>query len=65
MPLTESAKQVASFVVNGAVYQCQVIPYGLKNVPATTQRFMEQEVEGVENCPVYIDDVVVFDTSWE
>lgn len=65
MPLTDRAKQVAGFVVNGAVYQCQVMPYGMKNCLATSQRFMDQVVEGVENCTVYIDDVVVFDICWE
>ena len=65
VPLTDRAKRVASFVVSGAVYQCQVMPYGLKNAPATFQRLMDQVVEGVPNCTVYIDDVIIYDTNWE
>ncbi len=64
VPLTERAKEIASFVANGAVYQCQVMPYGLKNAPATFQRLMDRVVDGLENCVVYIDDVVIYDTTW-
>ena len=65
VPLTERAKEIASFVANGAVYQCQVMPYGLKNAPATFQRLMDRVVDGLENCVVYIDDVVIYDTTWQ
>ena len=64
VPLTERAKEIASFVANGAVYQCQVMPYGLKNAPATFQRLMDRVVDGLRNCVVYIDDVVIYDTTW-
>ncbi|WP_435362540.1 reverse transcriptase family protein, partial [Klebsiella pneumoniae] len=65
VPLTERAKKVASFVVSGAVYQCQVMPYGLKNAPATFQRLMNRVVDEIPNCSVYIDDVIIYDTVWE
>ena len=65
VPLTERARKVASFVVSGAVYQCQVMPYGLKNAPATFQRLMNRVVDGIPNCSVYIDDVIIYDTVWE
>ena len=65
VPLTERAKKVASFVVSGGLYQCQVMPYGLKNAPATFQRLMDRVVDGIPNCTVYIDDVIIYDTSWE
>ena len=65
VPLTDRAKEIASFVVNGQIYQCQVMPYGLKNAPATFQRLMDRVVCGLTNCVVYIDDVVIYDTSWE
>ena len=64
VPLTERAKKIASFVVRGAVYQCQVMPYGLKNAPATFQRLMSRVVDGIPHCAVYIDDVVIYDTDW-
>lgn len=41
VPLSERTKQVASCVANAAVYQCQVMPYGLKNSPATFKWLMD------------------------
>ena len=64
VPLTDRAKEIASFVANGAVYQCQVMPYGLKNVPATFQRLMDQVVDDLQHCVVYIDNVVIYDICW-
>ena len=64
VPLTERAKEIASFVANGAVYQCQVMPYGLRNAPATFQRLMDRVTDGLTHCVVYIDDVVIYDTTW-
>lgn len=36
-----------------------------ENTPAMFQQLMNKVVDGVPNCPVYIDDVVVVDTSWK
>lgn len=65
VPLTPRAQQIASFVVAGGVYQCKVMPFGLKNAPSTFQRLNDRVVDGVPNCSVYIDDVIVYDVSWE
>ena len=62
--LTDRAKEVASFVVGSAVYKGRVMPYGLKNAPATFQRLMNRVIRDVPHCVVYIDDVVVYDTVW-
>lgn len=63
--LTERAKAVSCFVADGTTYQCNVMPYGMKNSPATFQRLMNMVVQGLDNCCVYLDDVVVFSDSWE
>ena len=65
VPLTPRAQEIASFVANGKIYKCQVMPYGLKNAPATFQRLMDRVVDGLNNCVVYIDDVVIYDSVWE
>ena len=64
VPLTDRAKEIASYVANGSVYQCQAMPYDLQNAPATFQRLMDQVVDGLQHCVVYIDDVVIYDTCW-
>lgn len=47
VPMTSRAQQIASFVVAGGVCRCKVMPFGLKNAPATFQRLMDQVVDGV------------------
>ena len=41
------------------------MPYGLRNAPATFQRLMDRVTDGLTHCVVYIDDVVIYDTTWE
>jgi len=53
VPLTERAKRVASFVVSGNVFQCQVMPFGLKNAPATFQRLMDSHIWSATLCGVH------------
>ena len=65
IPLTERAKDISTFVTPQGTYRFEVMPYGLKNAPATFQRLMNQLVTDIENCAVYIDDLVVFSDTWE
>lgn len=65
VPLTERAKDISCFVVDGQTYKCHVMPYGMKNAPATFQRLMNKVVNGMKNCVVYFDDVVVYTQDWE
>ena len=65
LPLTERAKEISCFVVGGQTYKCHVMPYGMKNAPATFQRLMNKVVQGMSNCVVYLDDVVVYTSDWD
>ena len=46
-------------------YQYKVMPFRLKNAPATFQRMIHDVLAGLEGCKVYIDDIVVFSDTWE
>ena len=65
VPLTDRAKEMSAFVTPDGLYQCKVMPFGMKNAPATFQRLMSQVIAGLENCVAYIDDILVYSDSWE
>ena len=41
------------------------MPFGLRNAPPTFQRFMNLVVEGIPNCAVFIDDVILYSDTYE
>ena len=65
IPLTERAKEISTFVTPHGTYKFEVMPYGLKNAPATFQRLMNKLVAGIDNCAVYIDDLIIYTDTWE
>ncbi|XP_006813839.1 uncharacterized protein LOC100372062 [Saccoglossus kowalevskii] len=65
VPLTNKAKEISAFVTPDGLFHCKVLPFGMKNAPATFQRLMDRVIQGVPNCVVYIDDVVIYSENWE
>jgi hypothetical protein len=65
VPLSERAKEVSAFVTPDGLFQYKVMPFGMKNSPATFQRIMNQVVSGLEGCETYIDDIVIYSETWE
>lgn len=59
VPLTERAKEVSAFVTPEGLYQYKVMPFGMKNSPATFQRLMNSVLAGLDNCDAYIDDAII------
>lgn len=64
VPLTPRALEISEFVMPDHFLQYTVMPFGLRNVPATFQRLMRQVLCGVSKCEAYLDDVVVYFTLW-
>jgi len=62
VPLTPMSKEISAFVTPEGFYQYKVMPFGMKNAPATFQRMINQIVENFEGCEAYIDDFV---STWE
>ncbi|KAK0040803.1 Retrovirus-related Pol polyprotein from transposon 17.6 [Biomphalaria pfeifferi] len=58
--LTDRAKEISAFVTPDGLYQYKVMPFGMKNAPATFQRMINALLADMENCHAYIDDVVIF-----
>ncbi|KAL2089275.1 hypothetical protein ACEWY4_013963 [Coilia grayii] len=64
VPLSDNAKEVSAFVTPDGLYRCLVLPFGMKNAPATFQRLMNSITSGLSNVVTYIDDVVAYSDTW-
>ena len=63
MPLTERAREVSAFVTPDGLYQYKVMPFGMKNAPATFQRMIHSLLRHLEGCEAYIDDVIIYSNT--
>ena len=64
VPLTDRAKEVSAFATPNGLYQYKVMPFGMKNSPATLQRLVNNVICGLDGCDAYIDDVIIYSDSW-
>ena len=61
--MEEEAKQYTAFTVGPlGFYECNRMPFGLKNAPATFQRLMQRVLGDLHlnGCVVYIDDIIIY-----
>ena len=61
-------KPKTAFTTGKGHYEFNVMPFGLSNAPATFQRLMDLVLAGrlqYEQCLVYLDDVIVFSSTFE
>ncbi|XP_070401608.1 uncharacterized protein [Nothobranchius furzeri] len=65
VPLTEEASLMSAFVTPDAFLQYTVLPFGMKNAPATFQRLINTVTSGLSHCSAYLDDIVVYTDTWE
>ncbi|CAM4531554.1 unnamed protein product [Lepidochelys kempii] len=65
VPLDESAKERSAFTTQVGLYEFNVLPFGLRNAPATFQRLVDGLLAGLEEyAATYLDDVAIFSDSW-
>jgi len=64
VPLTEKAKEISAFVTHDGLFQHRVMPFGMRNVPATFQRLINGVIADVPGCEAYIDDVIIYSDTW-
>ena len=64
VPLTPRAAEISAFVTPECFMQYSVMAFGLRNAPASFQRLMNKVLAGIQNCEVYLDDIVLHSSSW-
>lgn len=62
VPLSARAREISAFVTPDSFLQYKVMPFGMRNAPATFQH-RNYVLSGLSNCEAYLD-VVVFSSSW-
>ena len=65
VPLSERARPISAFITPDGLWQWRVMPFGLRNAPATFQRLMAHLIRDLNGVRCYLDDIVVFSDSWE
>ena len=65
IPLTNRAKEISAFVTPEGLYQYKVMPFGMKNSPATFQHLVNSLISNLAGCKAYIDDTIIFSEKWE
>ena len=61
IPLTE----ISAFVTSDGLFQYNIMPFGMKNLPATFQRLVNTVISGLDGRDAYIDDVVIHNNTFE
>ena len=65
IPLTDRAREISDFVTPDELYQYKVMPFGMKNSPATFQRLINMIITGLDDFKAYIDDAIIYSEEWD
>ena len=68
VPITEQDKAKTAFQTSsGQLFEFNQVPFGLCNAPATFSRLRDRVLAGHhwETCLFYVDDIIVFSSTWE
>lgn len=63
--LTDRAKLMSAFVTPDGFFQYLVMPFGMKNTPATFQRLIHHLTVDLKGVEAYIDDIIMHSEEWE
>ena len=66
--MAEECKAYTAFTCGPlGFYECDTMPFGATNAPATFQRLMHDSLEDLNMrwCIVYLDDIIIFSDTKE
>ena len=66
--MEENSKALTASTVGPlGFYECEQMPFGLTNTPATFQWLMQSCLDNLhlQYCIIYLDDIIVFSTTLE
>jgi hypothetical protein len=65
VPLSRRAREVSAFATSDGLFQYKVMPFDMRNAPATFQRMINNVIKGLYCCAAYIDDLIVCSNCFE
>ena len=67
IPIAKEDQQKTAFTTHTGTFEWNRMPFGLCNAPATFQRTLDIMLSGFrwKTCLVYVDDVVIFSSSFD
>ncbi|GBM25219.1 Transposon Ty3-G Gag-Pol polyprotein [Araneus ventricosus] len=65
VPMHEEDKQKTAIITPFGLFQFNFMTFGLRNAAQTMQRLMDNALQGLEFCFVYIDDLLIASSSLE
>uniref|UniRef100_A0A0N5BBN4 RNA-directed DNA polymerase n=1 Tax=Strongyloides papillosus TaxID=174720 RepID=A0A0N5BBN4_STREA len=58
IPLHDNSKQIAAFVTHEGIFQYKIMPMGLTCSPDKFQEIIDEVLDGIPECYVYLDDIL-------
>ena len=65
IPLTKNAKQYTAFQTPLRLLQFKVLPFGLVTAQASCSKLMRTLLKGMSNIDNFVDDFIIFTSTWE
>ncbi|XP_041477315.1 uncharacterized protein LOC121425354 [Lytechinus variegatus] len=64
IPVQAKDREKTSFVTADGQYQFRVLPFGMVNAPALFTRMMRILLHGIPHVVNYIDDILIYSSTW-
>ncbi|XP_041482248.1 uncharacterized protein LOC121429309 [Lytechinus variegatus] len=65
IPVVEEDRGKTAFVTPDGQYEFLVLPFGMVNAPAVFTRMMRKVLDELPHVLHYIDDILIYSSSWE